>query len=50
MKKLLAIASLGAALALIAFTGGPVARAEGPNAVITSDGCQAVNLPANDDG
>jgi hypothetical protein len=38
-----------ALLALLSFAGS-AARAEGPNAIITSAGCQTTELAANDDG
>lgn len=37
-------------LAVLALFGARSAAAEGPNAIVTSPGCQAVTLPANDDG
>src|ERR1051326_7752656 len=36
-------------LVSLAITGS-IALADGPNAIITSPGCQATELPANDDG
>lgn len=42
-------AALPALLTLFVFAGS-AARAEGPNAIVTNPGCQAIELPANDDG
>ena len=38
------------ALLALALLGAGAAKAEGPNAIITSGGCTATELPANDDG
>ncbi len=46
----LSAAFLSAVLVVPIAATGSVVQAEGPNAIITAAGCQATDLPANDDG
>jgi len=41
---------LAALVVVLGLVGAGVATAEGPNAIITSGGCQSTSLPRNDDG